>query len=63
MYKTSLKKVCSLNCCYKNTACSKVSVISAHSRNTNVQMWSFPFEVCEVESKTKNIKWKEVSLN
>lgn len=58
MYKTSILKVCSLNCCYKNAACGKVFVISAHGRNTNAQIWSFPFEVCEVEGKTKKYQAK-----
>ena len=57
MYKTSLKKVCSLNCCCKNTACSTVFVISAHGQNTNAQMWSLPFEFCELEGKTRNTEW------
>lgn len=53
MYKTSLRKVCSLNCCYKNIACSKVFAVSAHGRNTNAQMWSFPFEICEKKNQVE----------
>lgn len=40
MYKTSLRNLCSLNCCYKYTMLSKVFVITRHYLNTNAQTWS-----------------------